>query len=772
MSQLIKKVWLTTRQGFLLVEVILATALFVILSTAFISAYVYGQESTMLSGERARAALIAQEGLEAVKSMRDSNFTNLTDGTHGLAFSSGQWIFQGTQDIQGIFTRMVTISPIDADRKDVSVTVTWQQRTGRTGTITLSNRFTNWQDYILNPGIGILVNKTVINHGLTLTSSDFGPFKVGTTTVTLASSTIFPPGTYTVSETTDSRYNRTFTGDCNASGQITIATTSTSKSCTITNEEKVSYVTLYKNVINHTLSKTINDFAPYKVGTTVVTPGATTTINSGSYSISEATSSQYATTYSGDCFTNGTLTIGSGENKVCTITNEEIVQSGGSSLSGLIIYGDGSTIPKYRTYNNATDQFSAETQTFLATVGPTWIIRTSPNRHLAIAGYYDSTGTLTIMCFDGATWYQEFTAVSGGVGNRHRFDIAFEESTGDALVVFSKGGTSGDTSRWGKLGYRTKTGGTGCGTANWSSESIFTPARTTSDIMYVRLAEDRRATSSIIAMAWVDINDDISTTIWSGTAWTNEPTAVTDNNVERVSSGHDVEDFDLAYESKSGDLMLVWANGNGANGTNGVRYRTCTGGGATCTWGNVTTPPTFADDATNLDISANPLSDEIVFASIGNAGSDLQMGYWSGTAWTDTANADTSCGTPFVGSKLVTTGWLVKGTTTRSVVVYSDSVGGGISWYTGNQGTFTLESDFVTVPSMIPTHGYMDIQQDPNSPDQFMFITSDNANDLYAKRLILTGTSTLTWSNSDGGALETTLPQTISSPFSFTFWRQ
>jgi hypothetical protein len=97
------------------------------------------------------------------------------------------------------------------------------------------------------------------------------------------------------------------------------------------------------------------------------------------------------------------------------------------------------------------------------------------------------------MCFDGATWYQEFTAASGGVGNRHRFDIAFEKSTGDAMVVFSKGAHV-----FSQLGYRTKTGDTGCG-SGWSNESLFDPARTSNDIMYVRLAEDRRVTSSLLA---------------------------------------------------------------------------------------------------------------------------------------------------------------------------------------------------------------------------------------------------------------------------------
>jgi hypothetical protein len=51
-----------------------------------------------------------------------------------------------------------------------------------------------------------------------------------------------------------------------------------------------------------------------------------------------------------------------------------------------------------------------------------------------------------------------------------------------------------------------------------------------------------------------------------------------------------------------------------------------------------------------------------------------------------------------------------------------------------------------------------------------MFIVSDNDNDLFAKRLTMTATPTFAWSNSDGTALETTLPQKINYPF-YEFFR-
>ena len=39
---------------------------------------------------RARAATLADEGLEAVRNIRDANFSNLTDGTFGLTTTGNQ----------------------------------------------------------------------------------------------------------------------------------------------------------------------------------------------------------------------------------------------------------------------------------------------------------------------------------------------------------------------------------------------------------------------------------------------------------------------------------------------------------------------------------------------------------------------------------------------------------------------------------------------------------------------------------------------------------
>jgi len=130
--------------GFSSVEVLLASAIFALFVTALAGAYFYGQESSALSGNRVRAVMLADEGLEAVRNIRDEAFTNLTDGTHGLAISSNQWGFSGSSDIVDIFTRQLIIATVDSDRKSVTSQITWQQNPQRSGSVAAATYFTNW----------------------------------------------------------------------------------------------------------------------------------------------------------------------------------------------------------------------------------------------------------------------------------------------------------------------------------------------------------------------------------------------------------------------------------------------------------------------------------------------------------------------------------------------------------------------------------------------------------------------------------------------------
>lgn len=444
-------------------------------------------------------------------------------------------------------------------------------------------------------------------------------------------------------------------------------------------------------------------------------------------------------------------------------------------FGGMLVYGDTTTTPKYRIFDSTANTFSAETPTFLGASALNVALRTSPTKQEAVAGYFYNAGggTLQIMCYNGTSWTNEWTAVVGGTGTTKRFDIAYETNSGDVMVLYSKNSASNE------MAYRTKAGSADCGNANWSGETILNtptaPVRTSGIVQWIKMAWDKRASSNLITAIWADAASDLSAAVWSGSAWENEPSAVTETSLEVIAAAQDIDDFDVEYESSSGDVMVVWANSAGANGTNGVRYRTCTGGTSTCTWNAVTTPPTWSDDAQNLDISANPTNDQIIFASIGDAGDDLQVGRWDGSAWVNVANKDTAAETAAAGAHLVTTGWVISGATTRGIVVYNDSNTTNLNYIQMTPGatpTWSATVNFTPSPVFGNPRKWYDIQMNPLNQSQLLLILSDTNVDLFAKQLVIDATPTFTWSDTEGGsALEITLGQAIASPFGFAYWR-
>lgn len=151
-SQLIAKGLLATkREAFSLVEVVLATSIFILLATALAGSFTLGPENNALSGNRNRAVYLAGECIEASRNIRDNNFASLVDGTYGLATSSNTWIFSGSSDSVGLFTRQVTIASVDADTKSVDCQVDWQQNLQRDGQIVLTTYLSNWQETVAPP---------------------------------------------------------------------------------------------------------------------------------------------------------------------------------------------------------------------------------------------------------------------------------------------------------------------------------------------------------------------------------------------------------------------------------------------------------------------------------------------------------------------------------------------------------------------------------------------------------------------------------------------
>jgi hypothetical protein len=141
------RVWLIIRRGrsagFSVVEVLLAVTIFGFLTTALIGAVVYGRASTAGSGDRLRGDYLAEEGVEALRNIRNAGYTNLVDGTYGLAQSGGAWTLSGSSDTSDIYTRSVTVATSGSNRKIVTSHVSWNGTTGA-GQVDAATELTNW----------------------------------------------------------------------------------------------------------------------------------------------------------------------------------------------------------------------------------------------------------------------------------------------------------------------------------------------------------------------------------------------------------------------------------------------------------------------------------------------------------------------------------------------------------------------------------------------------------------------------------------------------
>ncbi|MFA6520808.1 MAG: hypothetical protein WCT53_00255 [Candidatus Gracilibacteria bacterium] len=138
-----KSIKKNTSAGILL-EAILAIGIIAMVFTGIIGVSLGGLTGTLRGEERLPAVALAQESLEAVRSIRDFSWENLTAGIHGLSDTSNYWALTDTPDAVGIYTRQVTVADVDAATKDVVVSIGWEVLPGVNNEIEITNRFTNW----------------------------------------------------------------------------------------------------------------------------------------------------------------------------------------------------------------------------------------------------------------------------------------------------------------------------------------------------------------------------------------------------------------------------------------------------------------------------------------------------------------------------------------------------------------------------------------------------------------------------------------------------
>ena len=180
-----------TQKGQSLIEILFAITIFTMGVVTIGYLIISGLNALHYTAESSHARFLASEGIEAVTSMRDGDFDQIPTGTYGLIVHEGHWALASSSDIQGKFTRTITIVDVDTDTKDITSNVVWSMFGGSQKNITYTTRLTNW-----NQTKGDAGDLNVVTEGISLnaSSTEVSGLRIknmGTTRIVITSMTIF-----------------------------------------------------------------------------------------------------------------------------------------------------------------------------------------------------------------------------------------------------------------------------------------------------------------------------------------------------------------------------------------------------------------------------------------------------------------------------------------------------------------------------------------------------------------------------------------------------
>jgi len=149
------------REGQSIIEVIVAVSVLVIILSGVMMAVLGSFSSTRLAEEESKAVNILTETENAVISIRNRDWNNLVDGTHGLLFSGGVWSFSGASNVvDAKYIRYVVVSSanrdgagnivslggtVDGSTKKIVSHVEWRFTRGRYNQLETTTYLTSWQ---------------------------------------------------------------------------------------------------------------------------------------------------------------------------------------------------------------------------------------------------------------------------------------------------------------------------------------------------------------------------------------------------------------------------------------------------------------------------------------------------------------------------------------------------------------------------------------------------------------------------------------------------
>ena len=157
-----KKIDIKICQGQSIVEMIIAIAIFSLVASSITMMVLGSFSALMQGGEQTEAKALVQEGIEAVRAIKDRAWNENIYSTSSVSVNANQWVFdgEGLTETIGKFTRVISFddvcrdnsddivdcpgSYIDVQSKKASVVVSWDVRPSVQNIVERVSYITNW----------------------------------------------------------------------------------------------------------------------------------------------------------------------------------------------------------------------------------------------------------------------------------------------------------------------------------------------------------------------------------------------------------------------------------------------------------------------------------------------------------------------------------------------------------------------------------------------------------------------------------------------------
>jgi hypothetical protein len=264
------------------------------------------------------------------------------------------------------------------------------------------------------------------------------------------------------------------------------------------------------------------------------------------------------------------------------------------------------------------------------------VSKVSPTRKEVLVGQQRTDMGLDIQmcvnsCSTGTDMSTLWTLAADGPASTTSsvFDIAYEQLTGRAMVVYGNNVTGKvyyclyDGSTWGPVSNCAPTDGVNSislndGTTSLSGTPVWVRLKARGDQFGAVRTND-------IMLAVQDNNADVYVTRWDGSAW-----STSDDIVANLNAGTTFRTWDIGWETLSGNEVIAYKD---TSPSTGMYYRTSSGSG----WGSATNINTLAAP-NQITMASDPLSNRVAAFSITSTAATSTRAIWksdgSTAGWT------------------------------------------------------------------------------------------------------------------------------------------